>query len=517
MKKFILYFIILILALAFSGCNTEEMLEDNTVVLEEPLLEEPEKITLKLGASGEEKEYSAGDSIGEWKIAELYIDKEENGEYFEVSARFEGSVTLEGYIERSQITEDGYCFISDESSLKKMPYCIAGDFSEIKNNFFLHFPMDFTDFPNLSGEETAKVRITVSAFSLSRAPRMGMDGFDVVSIEYLDEKVPTKAQKINFRLGNSEEKKELSVGDKIGVWTLEQLEALPDSSKEEEFYDHITATFSGEVRLKGYISHHPYANAGYIFSINDFNDMNKIPTVEENFSFFKQEFAINTTQIENFPTIGENEWYPCYITIDKFYIFRSYTEGMDRANVVKIEEPSKDTGLSPLYEDIILNFGARVNAFGELGVNKGPSLYYSTNGYADFSKERAQIFYVWVVAKSNAENRAEVYLPDYGTTVYAFPEEYFEAEVQKYFAVSTEDLRSSKCYYPEQKVYFYEFGGGIGETPALIINSIEEKEDTVTFDLTVKYSINTEDNSNMLLTVKILPDGGYNYISYLPK
>lgn len=323
------------------------------------------------------------------------------------------------------------------------------------------------------------------------------------------------AAKITFRLGNSEEKKEIGTGDSIGGWVLEQLETELDTSKEEEFYDSITATFSGEERLKGYISHHPYANAGYIFTINDFDDMNKIPTVEENFNYYKQQFAINVTQIKDFPDIGDSEYFPCYITIDKFYVFRSYTEGMDRANVIKIEIPEKDTGLPKLYEDIIVNFGAKVNDFGELRVGKGVSLYYDREGCI-FGKESADVFYSWLMARTPVEDRIKVLFPGYVEEMYALDAEYYEAEVYKYFGISSEQLRKSDCYYPEQNCYFVDYGGGIGETPALIINSIEESEDTVVFHVTVDYDFADEDY-NMALTVKLLPDGGYNYVSYLPE
>ncbi|MBQ2998279.1 MAG: hypothetical protein IJD62_04655, partial [Oscillospiraceae bacterium] len=174
MKKFVLFFVILALAFAFSGCGAKELPEENTgklkPVIEEKETEAAEKITFKLGAEGEEKEYSAGDKIGEWKIAELYIDREENGDYFEISADFKGSLTFEGYIERNGIVEEGYDFIPNETSLEKMPYLVAGDFSEIRPGFFLRFPEEFENLPSLDFEESANVRVTVSGFSLNRAP-----------------------------------------------------------------------------------------------------------------------------------------------------------------------------------------------------------------------------------------------------------------------------------------------------------------------------------------------------------
>ncbi|MBQ6802093.1 MAG: hypothetical protein IJP05_03375, partial [Oscillospiraceae bacterium] len=82
--------------------------------------------------------------------------------------------------------------------------------------------------------------------------------------------------------------------------------------------------------------------------------------------------------------------------------------------------------------------------------------------------------------------------------------------------IPAEKLRESEIYYPDEKYYFLEYGGGIGETPFLVINEIEENGDTVIFHLTLDYTY-TDGNYDMALTVKLLPDGGYNYISYLPE
>ncbi|MBQ3236549.1 MAG: hypothetical protein IJA92_03380 [Oscillospiraceae bacterium] len=522
MKKFVLFFVILALAFAFSGCGAEELPEENTgklkPVIEEKEPEAAEKITFKLGAEGEEKEYSVGDKIGEWEIAELYIDREENGDYFEISADFKGSLTFEGYIERNGIVEEGYDFIPNETSLEKMPYLVAGDFSEIRPSFFLHFPEEFENPPSLDFEESANVRITVSGFSLNRAPRMGMDGFDVVSIEYLDEKseVPPKAEKAAFKIGYNGKEKMLSKGDKLDIWTLEKLNAYKDEEKGEGFYTSVSATFSGEIKLTGYIDLNPYNGAGYQFTIIDHDDCEKMPVlVSENLANFRQEFLIEGPATENIPKLEEGEYFPCYLTIKSYTINRGYTETFDSAEVIKIEIPEKDTGLPKLYEDILVKFGAWVNDYGKLMVEKGISLYYNTNGSV-FTEEYAEGIYCWITSNTPREERIEISVPGYTEKLHALSAEYFEAEVYKYFGIPAEKLRESEIYYPDKECYFLEYGGGIGETPFLVINEIEENGDTVIFHLTLDYTY-TDGNYDMALTVKLLTDGGYNYISYMPE
>lgn len=383
MKKFILYFIILVLAIAFSGCDTENIPEENIGELvpaieenepeqsmteeekEEVPEEESETITFKLGAKGEEKEISVGDKIGEWKIAELFIEREDNGDYFAISVLFEGTVTLEGSIERNVILEEGYDIVLDESSLEKMPYLITSYYSEIRPSFLLDFSEEIENKPHLDWEETAKVRITVSNFSFDRAPRMSMDGFDVISIEYLDEE----------------------------------------------------------------------------------------------------------------------------------------------------KTPEKEA----LYEEIILNFGA-VKTDGRIKVNKIVSLYNKTEGFENGANLDETEYFIWAMSYLNYHSGYSTELfshPDfYG---WSYPAEYYEPAVFDFFGVSAENLRKGKLYYPEQNLYNIGGGGGIGNVPYIILNGVDENEDTLVLHLTMDYEQGYEEDFNMALTVKLLPDGGYNYISYLPE
>ncbi len=343
-------------------------------------------------------------------------------------------------------------------------------------------------------------------------------------LSYLPEKIEepefpmsAEGETLSFCLGsNNLEASELTVGDSIGDWVLEELEVTSHGEGIEKSYDSVSATFSGTVTLEGLITVNPYAGAGYNFRIRNSEGIDKIPKIaEENIETFIETFRIGLPEVENLPELKENESFPCYITIDSYTANYAATEAMHSANVVKIEPIVKNTGLSEFHEEIIVNFGGEISPYYELGVNKGVSLYYADEGIEDFSKESATIFYSWLMSKNYVEDRIEVSLPGFREKVYAYSGEFFESEVMKYFDVSEEQLRDPYIYYKEQNCYFLDGHVGIGDTPALIVNSIDETEDKIAFHLTLDYSY--EDDRNMVLTVKLLPEGGYNYISYLPE
>ncbi|MBP1574804.1 MAG: hypothetical protein J6C34_04220 [Oscillospiraceae bacterium] len=343
-------------------------------------------------------------------------------------------------------------------------------------------------------------------------------------LSYLPEKIEepefpmsAEGEALSFCLGsNNLEASELTVGDSIGDWVLEELEVTSHGEGIEKSYDSVLATFSGTVTLEGLITLNPYAGAGYDFRIRNSDGLDKIPKIaEENIETFIETFRIGLPEVENLPELKENESFPCYITIDSYTANYAATEAMHSANVVKIEPIVKNTGLSEFHEEIIVNFGGEISPYYELGVNKGVSLYYIDEGVEDFSKESATIFYSWLMSKTYVEDRIEVSLPGFREKVYAYSGEFFESEVMKYFDVSEEQLRDPYIYYEEQNCYFLDGHVGIGDTPALVVSSIEESEDKIAFHLTLDYSY--EDDRNMVLTVKLLPEGGYNYISYLPE
>ncbi|MBQ7875067.1 MAG: hypothetical protein IJ306_07935 [Oscillospiraceae bacterium] len=314
---------------------------------------------------------------------------------------------------------------------------------------------------------------------------------------------------MTFKLGLGGETAELSAGDTLGEWVLESLEVDTDESTEPASVDYIHADFSGTVTLEGYIERNQMLEHGYDFTVSE-ADRAKLPYIVLEDSPERYWFLLDIPEdLENYPDLDFNESLYCKITVSGCSRGFSYTEGMDGLDVVKIEP---DT--SVLYEEMLINFGGR-NRDGVLGVAKGVSLYYDSNGCDDYSKIDDGSAYSFVMFHSDSSNYIQISVPGVLKDAYAFPEEYFEALVLRYFDTTAEHLRSSDYYYPEQHCYCIGTGGGIGETPALVINSIDENGDTVVFHLTIDYS--TQDDYNMALTVRLDSDGGYKYLSYLPE
>ncbi len=188
--------------------------------------------------------------------------------------------------------------------------------------------------------------------------------------------------------------------------------------------------------------------------------------------------------------------------------------------VVEIPEPVSETEKTKteeekqaFYEEMLINFGGIINYEGKLSVRKGPSFYYRTEGILDFFSEDPKSFYSWMMSRTSVEDRIEVSVPGFNGNVSAYSADFFESEVFKYFGRTAESLRVSDFYYPEQNCYFIDGHGGMGDVPYILVNSIAENSDFINFYLTLDYSF--EDDINMILTVKLLPDGGYNYASYM--
>ena len=180
--------------------------------------------------------------------------------------------------------------------------------------------------------------------------------------------------------------------------------------------------------------------------------------------------------------------------------------------VSEIEETETEEEKQALYEEMLINFGGIINYEGKLAARKGISFYYNEEGYSDFSAEDTKSFYSWIESRTSVEDRMEVSIPGFNGNVLAYSADFFENEVFKYFGRTAESLRVSDFYYPEQNCYYLDGHGGMGDVPEIVINSIDEDGDRIIFHITLDFS--AEDDRNMVLTVKILPDGGYNYVSY---
>ncbi len=317
---------------------------------------------------------------------------------------------------------------------------------------------------------------------------------------------------MTFKLGSEGEIVELFPGDSIGEWVLTKLDV--DYRPEIDWTNSIEAEFSGTVELKGHIERDPMAELAYDFII-DRCEYDRMPfLVSKDFKEFRGWFLLNIPEgIENSPELDFGETLPCKITISGFRINCAYTETADGADVIKIEPLSKE--IPALYEEMILNFGAKVNESGELVVKKGVNFYYDVVGVSDYLLEDPIRFHSWAMSRSDIITKVEVSLPGFSDKVYAYPAEIFESEVFKYFGRTAESLRVPGFYYEEQNCYFLDGHGGIGEIPFIVVNSIEENDDMVTFHITLNYEF--DNDRNMALTVKLLSDGGYNYVSYLPE
>ena len=549
MKKILV--IILALAICFSGCgwNVEivDPREENVSLEKEPEAEEIsedfiEKIILDFGAVKKEDGTFESENIGGF-LYDMYFEKAYSLEtkyyfywatgkfvekYSDYSTRFasphgigysfpaeEFEELIESYfgVNPERLREDTSFYDGTHNAYCSPGGSIGGSGSqyEIKILSYTKIEDELVIYLSVGGAPCyLNVLLTENG------------GYRFLS--YLPEKieepefpVSPEGKTLSFRLGyNSTEILKLAVGDSIGDWVLDELEVTSHGEGIEKTYDSISATFSGTVTLEGLITLNPYAGAGYNFRIRNSEGLDKIPKIaEENIETFIETFRIGLPEVENLPELKENESFPCYITIDSYTANYAATEAMHSANVVKIEPIVKNTGLSEFHEEIIVNFSGEISPYYELGVNKGVSLYYADEGIEDFSKESATVFYSWLMSKTYVEDRIEVSLPGFREKVYAYSGEFFESEVMKYFDVSEEQLRDPYIYYKEQNCYFLDGHVGIGDTPALVINSIDETEDKIAFHLTLDYSY--EDDRNMVLTVKLLPEGGYNYISYLPE
>lgn len=338
-------------------------------------------------------------------------------------------------------------------------------------------------------------------------------------LSYLSEKGKWEPEKVYFRFDEAEEPKTLSVGDYFGEWKLENLEIDYDESG-SAMIDSIDADFSGNLTMAGYIELSPLSVPFYEFIPSEY-DLSRIPGAVA--GGFKEKFSHFGLKIPeglgNSPNLDHGETLPCIIKVSGYHLSRAYTEGVDFFDVVEIKPIGSKVELSPLQKEIILNFGAREAEFGTIRSNKTTSLYFNTEGFSDGTKLNETSYFSWVMfylgKEYDYETQKELFTGAGEGMGWAFPSEYYEPAVYKYFGVPAEELRKSEIYNPEKDYYNIPFGGGIGDYPYIVVNSIDETEEKVVFHITLVHII--EKNIDMALTVKLLPDGGYNYVSYLPE
>ena len=454
--------------------------------------------------------YGMGAMLGKEYIEEIYVSdlryKVYNAENFENMVYKYFGISAEvlkntiHYNEFEELDGAGYYWLDGPYYIDENPSVTLENFEKNTDSLIVHLKVDYEKEADVSGVLTVKL--------------LPEGGYNYIS--YVTEKIvgtePEEIVSMTFKLGSNGETVELFPGDSIGEWVLTKLDV--DYNPETDWTDSIEAEFSGNVELKGHIERNVMAELAYDFVV-DRSEFDRMPfLVSKDFKEFRGNFVMNIPEgLENSPNLDWNESLPCKITISGFSISCAYTETFDSIDIVKIEPLPEE--IPALYEEMILNFGAVYNHEGKLAVRKGVSLYNNREGYMDCSMMGTASYYSWVMSRTSTEDRIEVSLPGFTSKVYAYDAEFFENMVSEYFETSAEYLRNSDFYYPEQNCYFIDGGVGIGDTTYIQYLFTEEKDDKV-----IIY-FNLSDNyygvSKHALTVKLLPDGGYNYVSYLPE
>lgn len=174
------------------------------------------------------------------------------------------------------------------------------------------------------------------------------------------------------------------------------------------------------------------------------------------------------------------------------------------------------------YEEMLITYGAIRTEDGVLRPQKGASLYYGEdwdeehplppNSYMAWNLNR-----MWAATPTLEEREARYTPPDNGGGWF-FPEEEYERETQTYFSVSTDTLRLSDCYEPQNHGYRTP-PGGMGITPTLHLHRAEEEDGRLRLHLTLVYDpagrVNGDQPAALykILTVEV-SDSGYRFVSY---
>ena len=541
MKKILI--ILLALAICFSGCWNVEIVDprEETVSLEkEPETEEIskdfiEKIILDFGAVKNEDGTFISDKTSGFLFENIFEDASqlETKYYFfwateKFTQKYNGDLTqfesphgigysfpAEEFEEiigtyfgttPEKLREDGIFYCSEHDA-----YCSPG-----ATGFGAQYDVEILSHTKNGNELSIRLSVENNILCL-KVLLTENGGYRFLS--YLSEKGKWGPEKVYFRFDEADEPNTLSVGDYFGEWKLENLEVDYDEAG-SSMIDSIDADFSGNLTLAGYIELCPLSVPFYEFVPSEY-DLSRIPGAvaggfKEKFSHFGLKIPEG---LENSPNLDHGETLPCIIKVSGYHLSRAYTEGVDFFDVVEIKPIGSKVELSPLQKEIILNFGAREAEFGTIRSNKTTSLYFNTEGFSDGTKLNETSYFSWVMfylgKEYDYETQKELFTGAGEGMGWAFPSEYYEPAVYKYFGVPAEELRKSEIYNPEKDYYNIPFGGGIGDFPYIVVNSIDETEEKVVFHITLVHII--EKNIDMALTVKLIPDGGYNYVSYLPE
>ena len=175
------------------------------------------------------------------------------------------------------------------------------------------------------------------------------------------------------------------------------------------------------------------------------------------------------------------------------------------------EEPITEEDVA-LYKEMLVNFGGTCKFDGSIVVSRKGSFYDFAEGIEDCSAMEPNSYYTWIVSSTENSDKVKVTPAGFESEVYAYSADFFEGEVTEYFGVSAEYLQGSEIYYSEPGCYYSDGVSSSEEYTYVEYVSAEKSDDFVTIHFTLT---NTNGTTNHALTVKLLPEGGYNYVSYI--
>ena len=175
------------------------------------------------------------------------------------------------------------------------------------------------------------------------------------------------------------------------------------------------------------------------------------------------------------------------------------------------EEPITEEDVA-LYKEMLVNFGGTCKFDGSIVVSRKGSFYDFAEGIEDCSAMEPNSYYTWIVSRTENSDKVKVTPAGFESEVYAYSADFFEGEVTEYFGVSAEYLQGSEFYYSEPGCYYSDAVSSSEEYTYVEYVSAEKSDDSVTIHFTLT---NTSGSTNHALNVKLLPDGGYNYVSYI--
>ena len=166
-----------------------------------------------------------------------------------------------------------------------------------------------------------------------------------------------------------------------------------------------------------------------------------------------------------------------------------------------------------LYEEILFNFGGTYRHDGSLIVSRKGSLYDLREGIEDCSAMAFENYYTWAVSRTENSDKIKVMLPGAEAQVYAFSADFYEGEIGKFFGVDAEQLKECDFYFADQNCYYYEGVSAGSDYVNIDFVSAEENGENLTVHFTLTDLVNGTTNHS--LTVKLIEDGGYQYLSYI--